>query len=43
MDQVYNHAVRMMLRTCPDVFDADLLALRGGAAINLFVHNMSRR
>jgi hypothetical protein len=31
-----------MLRTCPDVFAGDLLALKGGTAINLFVRDIPR-
>ena len=42
MDRAYIDTVRLMLRTCPDVFAGDLFALKGGTAINLFVREMPR-
>lgn len=42
MDKAYADTVRLLLRVAPDVFTNDVFAMKGGTAINLFVHDMPR-
>lgn len=42
MDKTYADSVRLLLTVAPDVFDNDIFALKGGTAINLFLHDMPR-
>jgi hypothetical protein len=42
MDKLYADAVRVLLAAAPDVFANDIFAMKGGTAINLFVHDMPR-
>ena len=42
MDKTYADTVRLLLTVAPDVFDNDIFALKGGTALNLFVHDMPR-
>jgi hypothetical protein len=42
MDKHYADTVRLLLTVAPEVFANDIFALKGGTAINLFVHNMPR-
>ncbi|MBM3341101.1 MAG: nucleotidyl transferase AbiEii/AbiGii toxin family protein [Betaproteobacteria bacterium] len=42
MDKVYADAVRLLLAAAPEVFANDIFAMKGGTAINLFVHDMPR-
>lgn len=42
MDKVYADTVRLLLSVAPDVFANDIFAMKGGTAINLFLHDMPR-
>ena len=42
MDKAYADAVRLLLTVAPDVFVNDIFALKGGTALNLFLHDMPR-
>ena len=42
MDESFVQTVRLLLRAAPEVFSNDIFAMKGGAAINLFVRNMPR-
>lgn len=42
MNQDYINSVRLLLDVAPDVFREDVFALKGGTAINLFLHDMPR-
>lgn len=42
MDKAYVDTVRLMLAVIPDVFSGDVLVMKGGTALNLFVHDMPR-
>ena len=42
MDKTYADAVRLMLTVAHDVFVNDIFALKGGTALNLFLHDMPR-
>jgi predicted nucleotidyltransferase component of viral defense system len=42
MNQAYIDTVRLLLRVAPHVFASNRLALKGGTALNLFVHDMPR-
>ena len=42
MDKAYADTVRLLLSAAPDVFANDIFAMKGGTAINLFVHDMPR-
>jgi len=42
MDRFYVDTVRLLLATLPEVFAFPKFALKGGTAINLFVHDMPR-
>jgi hypothetical protein len=42
MDKAYADAVRLLLAAAPEVFANDIFAMKGGTAINLFVHDMPR-
>ncbi|HEY0855675.1 MAG TPA: nucleotidyl transferase AbiEii/AbiGii toxin family protein [Albitalea sp.] len=42
MNQTYVDTVRLLLLVAPHVFDSDRLGLKGGTALNLFVHDMPR-
>lgn len=42
MDKTYADTVRLLLTVAPDVFDNDIFALKGGTALNLFLHDMPR-
>jgi hypothetical protein len=42
MDKIYADTVRLLLTVAPDVFDNDIFALKGGTALNLFLHDMPR-
>lgn len=42
MDKTYADTVRLLLTVTPDVFDNDIFALKGGTALNLFLHDMPR-
>ena len=42
MNRAYIDAVRLLLEVAPDVFRDQLFALKGGTAINLFLHDMPR-
>ncbi len=42
MDQTYVETVRLLLEAAPEVFRADCFAMKGGTALNLFVHDMPR-
>ena len=40
MDKTYADTVRLLLTVAPDVFDNNIFALKGGTALNLFLHDM---
>lgn len=42
MDKTYADTVRLLLTVAPDVFVNDIFALKGGTALNLFLHDMPR-
>lgn len=42
MDKVYADTVRLLLAAVPEVFANDIFAMKGGTAMNLFVHDMPR-
>lgn len=42
MDKTYADTVRLLLKVAPDVFVNDIFALKGGTALNLFLHDMPR-
>jgi predicted nucleotidyltransferase component of viral defense system len=42
MDKTYADAVRLLLTVAPDVFVNGIFALKGGTALNLFLHDMPR-
>lgn len=42
MNRAYIDAVRLLLEVAPEVFNNQLFALKGGTAINLFLHDMPR-
>lgn len=42
MNQAYIDTVRLLLQVAPHVFASSQLALKGGTALNLFVHDMPR-
>ncbi|KML62525.1 hypothetical protein VL15_02950 [Burkholderia cepacia] len=42
MNEIYIDTVRLMLGIAPIVFDTPLFAMKGGTALNLFLHNMPR-
>ena len=42
MNRAYIDAVRLLLEVAPEVFRAPVFALKGGTAINLFLHDMPR-
>jgi predicted nucleotidyltransferase component of viral defense system len=42
MDKTYADTVRLLLAVAPDVFANDILVMKGGTAINLFVQDMPR-
>ncbi len=42
MDKTYADTVRLLLTAAPDVFVNDIFALKGGTALNLFLHDMPR-
>ena len=42
MNRAYIDAVRLLLEVAPDVFREPVFALKGGTAINLFLHDMPR-
>lgn len=42
MDRTYADTVRLLLAVAPEVFANDILAMKGGTAINLFVQEMPR-
>lgn len=42
MDKTYADTVRLLLTVAPDVFDNDVFAMKGGTALNLFLHDMPR-
>jgi predicted nucleotidyltransferase component of viral defense system len=42
MDKTHADTVRLLLTVAPDVFVNDIFALKGGTALNLFLHDMPR-
>jgi predicted nucleotidyltransferase component of viral defense system len=42
MDKTYADTVRLLLTVAPDVFNNDVFAMKGGTALNLFLHDMPR-
>jgi len=42
MNRAYIDAVRLLLEVAPEVFHDPVFALKGGTAINLFLHDMPR-
>lgn len=42
MDRAYADTVRLLLTVAPEVFANDLFAMKGGTALNLFLHDMPR-
>lgn len=42
MDKTYIDTVRLLLDAAPEVFRSGLFAMKGGTAINLFVHDLPR-
>ena len=42
MQQTYIDTVRLLLDAAPEVFRGGVFAMKGGTAINLFVHDMPR-
>lgn len=42
MDKSYIETVRLLLTVAPEVFRGDVFAMKGGTALNLFVHDMPR-
>jgi len=42
MNQEYVDTVRLLLAIAPAVFQSPRLALKGGTALNLFLHDMPR-
>jgi hypothetical protein len=42
MDKVYVDTVRLMLGIAPHVFQGPLFAMKGGTALNIFLHDMPR-
>jgi hypothetical protein len=43
MDKTYADTVRLLLVVAPEVFRSGPLAMKGGTALNLFVHDMTRQ
>ena len=42
MDKAYIETVRLLLTVAPEVFRGGVFAMKGGTALNLFVHDMPR-
>lgn len=42
MDRAYADTVRLLLTVAPEIFSNDLFAMKGGTALNLFLHDMPR-
>lgn len=42
MDRAYADTVRLLLSVAPIVFENDVFALKGGTALNLFLHDLPR-
>jgi predicted nucleotidyltransferase component of viral defense system len=42
MEKIYIETVRLLLQTAPQIFRAGCFAMKGGTALNLFVHEMPR-
>jgi len=42
MDKVYVDTVRLLLEIAPVIFKSPDFAIKGGTALNLFLHNMPR-
>jgi hypothetical protein len=42
MDRSYAGTVSLLLAVWPDVYSSDIFAMKGGAAINLYVQDMPR-
>lgn len=42
MDKTYADTVRLLLAVAPVVFDNEIFALKGGTALNLFLHDLPR-
>src|ERR1019366_8072741 len=42
MEKHYVQTVRLLLECTPDVFEFSRFAMKGGTALNLFVHDMPR-
>ena len=42
MDRAYADTVRLLLTVAPEVFANDLFGMKGGTALNLFLHDMPR-
>lgn len=42
MDRAYADTVRLLLTVAPEVCANDLFAMKGGTALNLFLHDMPR-
>jgi predicted nucleotidyltransferase component of viral defense system len=42
MDRVYADTVRLLLKVAPYAFDSEIFAMKGGTALNLFLHDMPR-
>lgn len=42
MDRAYADTVRLLLTVAPEVFTNDVFAMKGGTALNLFLHDMPR-
>ena len=40
MDKAYIETVRLLLAVAPEVFRGSVFAMKGGTALNLFVHDM---
>ena len=42
MERIYLETVRLLLEIAPHVFRSGCFAMKGGTALNLFVHDMPR-
>jgi hypothetical protein len=42
MDKAFIDTVRLLLAVAPEVFRGEVFAMKGGTALNLFVHDMPR-
>jgi hypothetical protein len=42
MNQIYLDTARLLTQVAPVVLDSGVFALKGGTAINLFIHDMPR-